>query len=411
MSVQVGRTERCQSARTDGEESGRALAIAIAPARSRHRRLITFIAGIGLATAVGAAFVLPAGAVGREKVPPAFVSVHARALGLSWRGESVLVRAHVENSTSCRLILAPRGPVRAHFSRRWRSCANGRFTERIRFGPNLATSAHLAELRLIAKNRSGGTVSHDLTIHLHVHHSTKKASSRAASDSSAGSPTSDASTNSVSPTTNAQESASWAGYVSTLDSPAKAVSATWTVPSVTCGTGNSWLGAWLGVDGAESSGPGTNLLFQDGVYSYCIDGQQQNEAWWESYPGPANALGTVNSGDTISASVWQTRGGWMWSVTDETTGASYQSTQPVNYSGPAGTAEWIVEDPGAPTEPFVDGFSPITFTNMTMTTADGSSFTGGNTWQMVQSGHPVATPAQSAAAVASNHTLTVRSGD
>ena len=158
-------------------------------------------------------------------------------------------------------------------------------------------------------------------------------------------------------------------------------------------------------------GQARSLLFQDGIYSYCLSGQQQNEAWWESYPGAANALGTVDTGDTISASVWQTSGGWMWSVTDETTGASYQSSQPVSYSGPAGTAEWIVEDPGAPTEPFVDAFSPITFTNMTMATADGSSFTAGSTWQMVQNGHAVATPAESAAVIASNHTLTVRSGN
>lgn len=410
MSARIGRTGRCESASTDEDESGRTRATAIAPTRSRRRHLITFSAGIALAMALGAAFVLPAGAIGRENIPPAFISVHTRAIDLSWRGESVLVRAQVENSTSCRLVLAHRSEVRAHFSRRWRSCANGRFTERIRFGPNLATSAHLARLRLIAKNRFGGIVARNLTIHLHVHHSTEKPSSRA-SQSSTGPLTSDTSTNSITPTANAQQSSSWAGYVSTIDSPATAVSATWTVPSVTCGSGISWLGTWVGVDGAESSGPGTKLLFQDGIYSYCLSGQQQNEAWWESYPGAANALGTVDTGDTISASVWQTSGGWMWSVTDETTGASYQSSQPVSYSGPAGTAEWIVEDPGAPTEPFVDAFSPITFTNMTMATADGSSFTAGSTWQMVQNGHAVATPAESAAVIASNHTLTVRSGN
>jgi Peptidase A4 family len=409
MSVHLGRTGRCESARADEDESRRALAGAIAPVRSRRRHLITLAAGIGLATAVGCAFALPAGAIGREDVPPQFVSIHTRALDLSWRGESVLVRAQVENSTSCRLVLARRDEIRAHYSRRWRSCASGRFTERIRFGPDFAASAHVAQLQLIAKNRFGGVVVHNLRIHLHVHHPTKRSSSRP-SKSVTGSSTTDTSTNVVASTTSAQ-SASWAGYVSTLDSPATAVSATWTVPSVSCGSDTSWLGAWLGVDGAESSGPGTSLLFQDGIYSYCINGQQQNEAWWESYPGPANALGSVNTGDTISASLWQASGGWMWSVTDETTGASYRSTQPVNYSGPAGTAEWIVEDPGAPTEPFVDGFSPITFTNMTMTTANGSSFTNGSTWQMVQNGHTLATPDQTAAAVASNHSLTVRFGD
>ncbi len=166
----------------------------------------------------------------------------------------------------------------------------------------------------------------------------------------------------------------------------------------------------MGVDGAESSGAGTNEIFQDGVYSYCIAGQQENEAWWEAYPGPANGLGNVNAGDTVTASVWKTGGGWMWSVADTTTGQTYQATQPVAYSGPAGTAEWIVEDPGAPTEPFVTTFSPITFTNMSMSTGDGSSFTDGSTWQMVQSGQTLATPKESASAIAANHTMTVHYG-
>jgi hypothetical protein len=357
------------------------------------------------ATGLGVALVLPAGAIGREEIAPAFVSIHTRALALTWRGESVLVRARVENSTRCRLILVRRTGVKVHFSRHWRACTNGRFAERVRFGPKVAGSPHVAELRLLARNRFGTVVAHNLTIHLRM-----RAIRHAGVRQTAGSQTPTNTSSNVQITSAPEQSTGWAGYVSTLNAAATSVSATWTVPSITCGQQTTWLGTWIGVDGAESSGPGTNLVFQDGVYSYCISGQQENQAWWESYPGPANGLGSVNAGDTISASVQEANGGWNWSVSDETSGASWSSAQPVNYSGPADTAEWIVEDPGAPTEPFVSGFSPVTFTNMTMTTADASTFTDGSTWQMVQNGQALATPSQSAASIAANHAMTVRYG-
>lgn len=404
MSVSVGRTWRWRSAGTGEHPTQRAPELRSRPRlRRRGAQLATAIAAIAFSTGLGVALVLPAGAIARQEITPAFVSIHARALTLTWRGESVLVRARVENSTRCRLIVLRNGSVKVHFSRHWRSCTNGRFTERVRFGPNAAKSAHVAELRLLARNHFGAVVARNLTIHLRAHtvrHSTARQSA----------PTQSTDTSSVQITSAPQQSTGWAGYVSTLNSPATSASATWTVPSITCGAQTTWLGTWVGVDGAESSGPGTNLVFQDGVYSYCISGQQENQAWWESYPGPANGLGSVSAGDTITASVREANGGWNWSVTDQTTGASWSSTQPVNYSGPAGTAEWIVEDPGAPTEPFVSGFTPVTFTNMTMTTANGSTFTDGSTWQMVQSGQALATPSQSAASIAANHSMTVRYG-
>lgn len=368
--------------------------------RRGRRRRTALTVGVGLAIAICVGFVVPVGAIGRDDLQPAFLSAYARALSLTRPGEIVLVRARVENSMSCELTVVH--PNSAHSQNGWRPCADGRFTERVRFGPDLDSSSDFAELRLLARSGPGDIAARILTVNLGAHHADRIGSSRvsAASDD----------VSAVALPLSQQQSTDWAGYVATPDAPVTSVSATWTVPSATCGTETTWLGSWLGVDGAEAQGPGTKLLFQVGVYSYCVDGEQQNEAWWEAYPGPANALGTVHTGDSISASVVRTNGGWTWSVADTTTGASYQSGQPVGYSGPAGTADWIVEDPGIPSEPFVLSFSPITFTNMGSSTAEGTSLTGGSTWQMVQSGQVLASPNQRAAAIASHHTMTVRFG-
>jgi hypothetical protein len=355
-------------------------------------RPFSFATGVGLIVAC-VALAAPAGASGQAESVPRFIAVHARAFAIAPAGEVVLLRARVENSASCGLELVSPDDA-GQPSARWRSCTDGRFTERVRFS-QLDRSTKFAKLRLLARSATGATATRNLAVNL-------RARTRRTSDDSSKIPTS--------LVVSRQQSTVWAGFVSTSNSPTTMVSATWTVPSVACGGSTEWLGTWLGVDGAEATGSGTHVIFQDGVYSYCLDGEQQNEAWWEAYPGQANALGVVGTGDTISASVWKTSNGWMWSVADTSTGASYASTVPVDYSGPSETAEWVVEDPGTPSEPFVEGFTPITFTNMAMTTANGAPFANGTTWQMVQNGEVLATPTQSAVAVAIGHTLTIRSG-
>lgn len=362
----------------------------------RSRAVPAVIAGA--VVLIGIAFVLPASAAGR-RIVPTFVSVQVDALHISRPSEFVFVKARVENSTSCALRVMLPSYLRTHVPGRWRSCTSGSFTDRIRLRRSTTASADIVEFRLLARASSGAVAARRLTVNLRPHDSVGRNSSRA-SDASGITTLAAAD----------QQSTAWAGYVSTSSSRTTSVAATWTVPTVACGSSTTWLGSWLGVDGAEVAGPGTKVLFQAGVYSYCVDGEQENEAWWEEYPGPANPLGAVGSGDAISAAVWNTGDGWMWSVTDSTSGTSYRSSQPVDYSGPAGTAEWIVEDPGTPSEPFVAGFSPITFTNMAMSTTKGASFTHGTVWQMVQNGDALATPVQSSAFVASQRTLTVRSG-
>lgn len=402
MSTREGRSERWESAANDESEPRRDTGSDVRPiCPSRRARAIALIGSIAIAAAISTIFVVPAGAVSRDSGAPEFVSITTRALDRSSTGARLLVSAQVENSMSCRLVIQ-RSKVTVDFPRRWRSCENGRFAEAIRIAPSPATLTRVTELRLVARSRSDQIISRKLTIPLPANRSSQNAPAHRSETSRSSW---DLSTFATVP----QQSASWAGYVTTFSAPVKSASATWSVPSVTCGATTTWLGTWVGVDGAEASGRGTTTIFQDGIYSYCIDGKQQNEAWWEAYPGPANALGTVNTGDTISASVWQTNGRWMWSVTDLTTGASYRSDQAVQYSGPAETAEWIVEDPGSPSEPFVAGFSPVTFSDIAASVTKGPSFVEGSTWRMVQGGQILAAPDEAADAIASRHTMTVHS--
>ena len=305
-----------------------------------------------------------------------------------------MVRARVSNATSCRLELVKPHAVRVSFSRHWRQCSAGSFTERIRLRANPAhPSPRRVVFRLVARNRSAGLVTHRVVIHFRVRvRGASRLAKAATLDTHLSTPT--------------LQSAIWAGYVATTTTPVSSVSATFVVPTVTCGSSTTWLATWVGVDGAESSGPGTTSLFQDGVDTYCIGGQQENQAWWESYPSSANPLGSVHAGDTISAAVWKTGGGWMWSVADKTTGVSYGSNQPVDYQGPAGTAEWIVEDPGSQSEPFVSAFSPITFSDMAMSPSHAPS---GQIFQMVQAGRVLASPTTPTSA-GGGTTMTVRSG-
>jgi hypothetical protein len=90
-------------------------------------------------------------------------------------------------------------------------------------------------------------------------------------------------------------------------------------------------------------------------------------AWWESYPAPPHDVPVVvHSGDRVTVKIVET-GVAFWTITlaDDTTGISYTTAEA--YSGPATSAEWIVE---APTDVRTDKvvplprYSDVTFTNL-----------------------------------------------
>jgi hypothetical protein len=141
------------------------------------------------------------------------------------------------------------------------------------------------------------------------------------------------------------QSQNWSGYVATAG-PYAAASGSFTVPSLVPGTpGQDMLSQWVGIDGA-----GNSSLIQAGVTELPgPDGTAAASevfAWWEVLPfasQPATTM-TVRPGDEMSITIGHV-GGDNWSIhlSDSTNGQDY--TQDVNYTGPATSAEWILEAP------------------------------------------------------------------
>jgi len=170
-------------------------------------------------------------------------------------------------------------------------------------------------------------------------------------------------------------SPNWSGYVLAGGGGGyQAISADWTVPTVDCASvpdGNT--ADWVGVNGWNDS-PG---LFQDGTMSQCVNGQQNDYAWWtdEAENYSSIELFAVTPGDVIDAGVYQeTSGYWAYYVTDLTSKASSSAQE--SFSGPGTTAEWIAEDPGDPSNygllyPLAD-FGSVTFTDLGLTVPSGT---------------------------------------
>jgi hypothetical protein len=221
----------------------------------------------------------------------------------------------------------------------------------------------------------------------------------------------------------------WSGYVVPSSSALVTdVSGNWTVPVLNCSdTPNAKTFIWVGVGGEQwATGGNSGDLLQTGTIDDCVDGVQQDSAWWEEVPATPNHETTfmdfpVSPGNEIQASVRETSTGvWQTEVTNVNTGLSaYMVTgeswgvgstgastfavqgSSVNYRYyGAYTAEWIVEDPeegsatpGSPLYPFAN-FGSVTFSNME------SSFsswylTPDEEWGIVQNGVTLAAPTSS----------------
>ncbi len=140
-------------------------------------------------------------------------------------------------------------------------------------------------------------------------------------------------------------SSNWSGYAVTgaTGSVTQAV-ATWTVPKVTCGAGEtSYSAYWVGIDGFSSS-----TVEQTGTDSDCHSGTPSYYAWYEFFPQPSKNIASiaVHPGDNIGAAVvYNTKTGMFTDgIRDFTTGAQFVTSSTV--SGAArSSAEYIVEAP------------------------------------------------------------------
>jgi uncharacterized repeat protein (TIGR02543 family) len=222
-------------------------------------------------------------------------------------------------------------------------------------------------------------------------------------------------------------SPNWSGYVvpSSTDLVTDA-QGDWTVPTMNCGdTPNGDSSAWVGIGGEQwATGGFSGVLLQTGTGSDCVDGVQENSAWWEEYPSSPNhevdfSDFTVFAGDEIEAFVFQTRtGAWATKVTDLNTGLTgfmitgdswgvgltsastfsiQGSTAGLSYSG-AYTAEWIVEDTGVAATPGtyfpLANFGSVTFSDLESSFTTWS-LTPAEEWGIVQDGVTLAAPTSS----------------
>jgi serine protease len=189
-------------------------------------------------------------------------------------------------------------------------------------------------------------------------------------------------------------SSNWSGYAVT-SGPYSSVTGTFTVPSLVDPPANVSVSEWVGIDGAVA---GDNWVIQAGVDeqqgcgSFCVI------PWWEiitpSDEAPATEITdvTVDAGDEVTVTINQVSGTtWDISLTDDTNRQEFSNE--FLYTGPATSAEWIVEDPSGYAG---DGGGLYPFSDYTTTTFSDLGFTGAEAGLteviLIQSGEQLSTP-------------------
>lgn len=169
------------------------------------------------------------------------------------------------------------------------------------------------------------------------------------------------------------ESSNWSGY-GAENGPNTAVTGTFTVPSLDAGQTGTNMSEWVGIDGMANSS-----LIQAGIDEY-PDPSNSNLfylfPWWEILPSPATAITSlaqpIAAGDSVTIHIAQVDGSlWSITLTDDTTGASFTTTQ--TYTGPGMSAEWIVEAPSngsTGAEYPLAEYTPTTFSGVSVVGAD-----------------------------------------
>ncbi len=172
-----------------------------------------------------------------------------------------------------------------------------------------------------------------------------------------------------------------------------AMSASWTVPALSCASGvplgsvSSTVAEWVGFQN------GGGVLEQDGIDSYCTSTGPVYQAFSEIYPldivdDPLSiATYPVSAGDAFFASVTLSAATAEFTMADATQGWTDTINEPVGAASQNPTqAEWFVEDPSYGLDPLAD-FGSVTFSGMSATaggqTGAPSAFSGVQEVQML----------------------------
>ncbi len=185
-------------------------------------------------------------------------------------------------------------------------------------------------------------------------------------------------------------SSNWSGYIE-LNGPFSYVTGTFSVPSLYAGTpANDLMSEWVGIGG----GNGDSSLIQAGFNESPDPNNPNNffvQPWWEILPSSETYITSVQirPGDEVTVTLYHFTGyQWAITLTDDTDGQTFTTDQA--YSGPASTAEWILEalTVGGTVTPLAP-FSPaVTFSDLGF----AGSVTKLEEVVMLQSGGQVSTP-------------------
>ena len=324
----------------------------------------------------------------RAAVVSVNLSTHA-GWPLPAAGAPVVVNVRVRDAATC-TFLAQRRTFSSLYPVKTVGCASGRATWTV---PPIANS-HLSDVHLTYGVRVGGADGRAVR-------RTVTVTQRAATPAQ--------------PTGAPRQSTNWSGYVLPSTTALTAVGGGWTVPTLDCAaTPNGGVAIWVGIGGYPSPPDGASgSLLQTGITADCIDGAQQNRAWWEQYPSEPNrsadfAAFPIAPGDRIQGSVFVgPTGAWETRVDDLTTGLSGVMTigsgwgvrtdagdgtfdpqgHTTNLSFSGGyTAEWIVEDYAELGSPVpLAAYGTVDFSGLTTSLASWS-LTAAEGVEIVQNG-------------------------
>ena len=353
------------------------------------------------------------------------LSVRAGPSALHQWGGTVVISGRVRNATSCQLVLLSHQGFPVIYSHNpTTSCRGGKYSAHVTIGSNPTDVQRLITFVLVARNaRSSFRGWFYILLAPHVpHHSpqhtappttattvptTVTTATTAPPPTSTTSPPSSAvSPLSTSAAATQLPSTNWSGYVVT-GGPYTEVNGTFSVPRVSSSAAcDDHISAWVGIGGFKS---GDTSLIQAGVdesmrdpnTGSCRPGSFFIWPWWEVLPQSETQVvrwedGTaaqVGPGDHLTVTVAKVSGSaWGITITDQPSSGPTETFRTVkSFSGPASSAEWIVE---APTSPSGQVFNLAPFDPAVSFSALGVAGHQAAVWedQMGQGGQRVATP-------------------
>jgi hypothetical protein len=203
----------------------------------------------------------------------------------------------------------------------------------------------------------------------------------------------------------AATSTNWSGYAAAGQAGTfTSVSASWSQPTVTCGSQQTFSSFWVGLDG-----DGTQSVEQTGTEADCDGGAASYQGWFEMFPAaPVFFNQPVKPGDAMSAKVTANGGGAFTLTLSDATQNWTQTTSQTSQTAQLGSAEVIAEAPSSQNGVLpLSNFGAVNFTDadannapigndnpdsLTMVSAQGvteatpSTLTGGNAFSVTFGG-------------------------